>query len=305
MVGWVVSRGVIVALLLVGGCGRTSLFGPPADDADSSSEDGEEPPGGCTPDLDSHTNDCDRDGIPDGDDPFPSDAERPGRARSDVIYVNSAYRLYVLAPEDDATPELIGELELLDGAGGQVTDIAIDRFGVLYAVTFSELYACDPERARCWALGELPTNSLAFLPVGVLDDDDDTLVSLAGATWMSVGLRGPELSPLALGNVAPGYSSSGDVVYDAYDTTWFSSPGNSSDFLVSILPESGASDLVVAGAFPSTVAFYGLAAFDEHIWIFDELGSIQRWHPYWNTIEIRNGGVGEGFWGAAANVESR
>jgi len=280
-------------LVFASACGRTPAYGAEENDSD-----------GCVLDLGSHTQDCDDDGIPDGDDPFPEDATRPGRARDDIIYACSPTRLYLIAPDDEHVPLAVGDFQFADGSGGPVTDIAIDHFGVFYAVTLAELYVCDPTSVNCWALGPLPTDSLAFLPVGVLDDDDSVLVTVVdSSTWTRVDLRGPEVSTTVLGSIADAYSSSGDIAYDGYGTTWLMSPTPLGDIFASILPGNGASDLSAGGNLPSGTS--GLAAFDHHLWFFDRFGHVIDWEPYWNPALRFHARGPEGFSGAAAHLDAR
>ncbi|MBL8945822.1 MAG: hypothetical protein JNK45_21845 [Myxococcales bacterium] len=294
----------LVALLFATACGRgPAIVGPPDDDEgeDTTTTDTGEPPG-C--DLDSHTRDCDGDGIPDGDDPFPTEPSRPGRARADVIYVHDATVLSTMDPADAVLRE-VGMFRFPEGPDGQVTDIAIDRFGVLYAIASSVLHACDPAIAHCWALASVPTNSLAFVPLGTIEPDDDTLVTLAGSTWTRVDLRGPEVTPNPIADVPSPYASSGDIATTASGLTVFTSPsgGVDGDVVVAIDPTSGAV-LGEVGPVLGSTGVWGVAAVRGELWLFDQLGTIWTMDPSTGSTQVV-GVEASRFWGAAAHPELR
>jgi hypothetical protein len=304
----VVTRGWSVAIgAFVVACGRGPFLVADADgggdgeddDVVVESSDDAAPPEGC--DLDSHEHDEDGDGIPDADDPFCDDRGRPGRARNDVIYAHSPATLYTFHP-GMLSFELVGPF-VVDGGAPQVTDIAIDRFGVLYAVTFGELHACDPTTAECWMLAPLATNSLGFVPTGIVEGDDDMLVTVAGSTFTHVALAGPNASEAPVASVDP-FSSSGDVTSLVDGTTFFTSPSSSGvDAIVWVDPIDG--DVVgEVGVAEGSSSAYGLATFRDDVWIFDQLGQVSRFEPLTGGATFATLGP-EGWWGAAAHPDAR
>jgi hypothetical protein len=307
----VVTRGrsVAISALVVIACGRGPFLAHDADgggdgeDGDDDvvveSSDDADPPEGC--DFDSHEHDEDGDGIPDADDPFCDDRGRPGRARADVVYVHSPTTLYTFDPRT-LSFELVGPFVVDGGGAPQTTDIAIDRFGVLYAVTFFQLHACDPATAECWPLGPLATNSLGFVPFGAVDDDDDVLVTVAGSTFTQVALAGPNASEMPLGTVSP-YSSSGDVTSVRGGSILFTSPWPSGvDAIVQVDPSNG-SVLTEVGAAEGSSSAFGLAGFDDELYIFDQLGQVSRFDPLTRGAEFTTLGP-EGWWGAATHPDA-
>jgi hypothetical protein len=295
----------VATFLLMTACGRgPAIFAAAADDGEPAGDDTDaetgEPPG-C--DFDSHTSDCDGDGIPDGDDPFPTEPLRPGRARADVIYVHTATMLMTVDPASPVV-EVVAEFRFPEGPDGQVTDIAIDRFGVLYAIASDVLHACDPTIGQCWALALVPTNSLGFVPLGTLESGDDTLVTLAGSTWTRVGLRGPEVTLIEIATVASPYTSSGDIATTASGLTVFTSPSTQGgDVVVAIDPAAG-TVLGEVGPVPDSTGVWGVVAVGGMLWLFDQIGTIWTMDPSTGAVEII-GGNGSGFWGAAAHPDLR
>jgi hypothetical protein len=158
--------------------------------------------------------DDDGDGIPDSADPFPADATRPGRAMPSTVYMHTASELFSMDVKMYKVTWL-GNFQWPDDGGvHKMTDIAIDRWGVLYGVSFDRLYVCHPFTAECWGQGSLPDgfNGLTLVPKGVLGDED-VLIGVSGAGhWFRLEpAPGGTVSVTELGDYGSGYSSSGDA----------------------------------------------------------------------------------------------
>lgn len=307
------------------GCGRTELGaefdsgevdagaadergaderGAADDSADDHGDDHGRPDVGARPcDPTDHATDRDSDGIPDTDDPFATDATRPGRARDDVVYVHSATTLTALSL-DGGDPFLpVGEFSFPEDGGGEVTDIAIDRFGVMYALVSADLYTCDPATATCWWLAPLPSNSLGFVPQGLVETDDDILFTLAGSDWTRVDLCGAQVRPQVISTL-PGYSSSGDIATNGPGVTAFTSPAPAGgDVVVSIDPATG----TVLGELGIPATIYGQWGMAAYMFVFvlcDQLGTVSVFEPISGTASVVFDAPHE-CWGAAAHPNLR
>ncbi len=308
-------RAVLGASLLLGGCvsrliveaddageggqdaGDTADDETPDDDDgldDSASGAGGDLPAEC--DVESHESDCDGDGLPDGDDPLPEDPG-PGIARTDVIYVHSSGGLYTFSPETLAIDRIA--TFTLDGGFGEILDIAIDRFGVMYAVNFSGLFVCDPGTAACTTLASVSSNSLGIVPPGVIDDDD-VLLSIAGATVTQIHLQGPDATVVEVGAVTP-YSSSGDVATLVDGTTVFTSPSSTGTDVVVMLDPANGVVLGELGPVTGSQNTWGLATWGGTLWAADAQGSIWRQDAgVWSWVtSFEDQG-----WGAAAHPDA-
>ncbi|HRI08435.1 MAG TPA: MopE-related protein [Nannocystaceae bacterium] len=223
--------------------------------------------------------DSDLDGIPDADDPFPNDKNLPGKAEGNKVYAHTSGTLFtmdVVAPYNVAT---IGNFKF-DQSPGSVTDVALDRWGVLYAITFNDLFVCNPNTAQCYYLADLPgvsTNGLTMLPPGVLDPKDDTLVAIANSgDWNKVTLVGNQASFMKIGAYGAGYSSAGDVFsisgVGTYGATNKSGVINAT-VVVDANPMNGnvVKDISTLTGY-STV--YGLAGWEGKIFAFNSNGAV-------------------------------
>lgn len=158
--------------------------------------------------------DLDRDGdqIPDDRDLFPDDRVRPGVASQDHVYAHSPTDLWRLDVPSRTLVRVGGFT--FDRSAGQVTDVAIDLHGVLYAVTFYDLFVCHPERAVCWWVGRLPGtyNGLTFVPDAT--GTTDVLVGITtGGTWTALHGVPFGLQAGTWGGYGQGYASSGDAYH--------------------------------------------------------------------------------------------
>lgn len=233
--------------------------------------------------------DADGDGIPDEDDPFPTNAALPGVADLGIVYAHTASTLYTVESTAPHAVTEIGPFMFPERTPVEITDLAIDRWGVLYAISFDALFACNPATAECYQLvpiSDVP-NGLAVLPVGTLDPDDDTIVASGiSGTWSAITLDAGVWTQTILGDYGPSYASSGDVAplggatYGTADVA-----GRSDDELVSIDPATG----VVVDEVLTLVdhpAVFGLAQLETELLGFDANGDILLIDPAAATVEV-------------------
>jgi hypothetical protein len=227
--------------------------------------------------------DIDGDGVPNADDPWPLLVDWPGVATSETIYAHTSSRLFrfnVITQQIDP----VGDFTF-DRNPGEVTDIAIDRWGVMSAVTFRDAFVCNPRSAACRWLGTLPpgdNNGLTFVPPGVLDPVDDVLIGTSGGNWYQLTLAGQRYQSNALGQYDnQGSTSSGDA-FSLEGVGTFASVdfrGNASyDTLVAIDPATGniqRSIVRFTGGPGDFSQVWGLAGWtDGYVYAFDGSGAV-------------------------------
>jgi hypothetical protein len=96
---------------------------------------------------------------------------------------------------------------------GSMTDIAMDKNGLLYGVTFDDLFKCDSKTAKCTWLASLPEsfNGLTFVPAGTVKPADEALIGIANSgSWNLIEVTGTTAKVTKLGTYGS-YSSSGDA----------------------------------------------------------------------------------------------
>jgi hypothetical protein len=165
--------------------------------------------------------------------------------------------------------------------GGQMTDLAIDQYGVVYGVTFNDLYTCDADTATCYKLAGLPQsfNGLTMLPPGTHHPFLDTLVSISNVgDWYKVALAAPGTATVTqFGAYGGGYSSSGDAFsIDGVGTyAAVNAPGKTWDVIVSVDPLTGKA-LSEVGELSGYSTVYGLAGAQGQVFAFNETGAVLR-----------------------------
>jgi hypothetical protein len=222
--------------------------------------------------------DLDHDGVPDEADLFPSDPNKPGTAFGGLVYAQTADELWTM---DVKTYKLSFQAFFgwpSDGNLHEMTDIAIDRYGVLYGVSFSALYTCHPQSGACDRVGTLPSsyNALTFVPAGLLDEDADVLVAIGGGgEWTRFDRQGDQMIPTVLGSYGDLYSSSGDAFSIAGVGTYatVNKDGEDDDWLVAVHPASGHVTAEI-GRMNGFSRLYGLAGWTDRVFGFDETGAV-------------------------------
>jgi hypothetical protein len=223
--------------------------------------------------------DSDGDGVPDVADPFPNDATKPKLALPKRVYPHTASKLFTM----DVDTYAIAEIGNFNGStfSGSMTDLAVDQYGVIYAVTFNNLYTCDATTATCYHLASLPQmfNGLTLVPPGVHHPYLDTLIGIANSgAWYKVTLSGSGSAQLQqIGSYGAGYTSSGDAFAIEGVGTFASvdKVGQSSDLIVSVDPKTGAV-LKEIGPVTGYSALYGLAGWQGVVFGFNETGAVLK-----------------------------
>ncbi|HLT40496.1 MAG TPA: hypothetical protein VK034_29660 [Enhygromyxa sp.] len=258
--------------------------GDPSGDGDGDGDpsgDGDGDPTGDG-DGDPPPPDSDMDGIPDPDDPFPMDPDIPGQALGNVVYAHTASQLYTMDPNNYQIT-FIGNFTF-NQSSGSVTDIAIDRWGVLYAVTFDDVFVCNPNTAGCYYLGDLPQsfNGLTMVPPGTIDPQDDTLIGIANSgTWYVITIQNQQAQLQNIGQYGGNMTSAGDVFSIQGTGTYgaVNKPGvNNGNVIVESNPLNGnvIAELATLVGY-STV--YGLAGWENQIFAFNAGGQVVEVDP--------------------------
>lgn len=223
--------------------------------------------------------DADEDGIPDIYDLFPNDPKAPGHVLQNAVYAHTADELWLMQVKTYEM-DFVAFFQWPAGEDNphKMTDIAIDRYGVLYGVSYSGLYVVNANTGECYRVGTLPEpfNALTLVPKGVLDTNRDVMVGISGVGgWYRLDPQGDQFIPTQLGSYGDGYMSSGDA-YSIEKVGTFASvnkTGASDDYLVEIDPKTGAVIREV-GEMKGLSLVYGLAGWTGRAMAFDESGEI-------------------------------
>ena len=231
--------------------------------------------------------DQDQDGIPDEWDPEPNNPHWPGRTFPDTVYAHTATTLYALdVKREELLPVCDFNFDMAEGVDSmeEITDIAISRAGILWAMSFKRLSMCHPQTGECRVQGQLgdqsSLNGLTFLPASVVDRQQDILVGIDQyGEWLALTTGSPdeEIQEDSLGRYGIGNRSSGDV-FSIEDVGTFASikrSGEDSDLIAQVDPSRILffDDLLFLDGYS---AVYGLAGWRGVLYAFDETGAIIR-----------------------------
>jgi hypothetical protein len=239
------------------GCEKTLNQGAPCDDNNACTEaevckngfcagsaivcDDGDP---CTSDNCSPATGCDHPALPDGSPCGTKKSCQAGVcAPNGALFAHTSSALYRL---DAGLKQFIkvGNFTF-DKSSGSVTDIAINRNEVLYAVTFNDLFSCNSKTAACTWVMDLPEsyNGLTFVPKGTVKKATDALIGVANSgKWTLLDFDATPPTSQVLGSYGSGYTSSGDAFSVAGVGTFATvkKTGQLSDYLVEINPATGA-----------------------------------------------------------------
>lgn len=258
------------------------------------------------PDLPPPPPDSDNDGVPDEGDLFPNDPNKPGMASMGKVYAHTSSELFVMDVKDYIITK-IGTFKAGSWSVSDMTDIAIDRYGVLFAISFSTLYTCHPGTAACTELGDLPTsfNGLTMVPKGVLDPERDVLIGISNAgEWYRLTVVGGTVQKSLLGSYGGGFSSSGDA-YSIKNVGTFASVNSGmfgDDQLVALDPATGKATSPAICTISGYSEVFGLAGWTGKAFAFDSSGDVL-------VIDTATGAVSVAahteysWWGAGVRTE--
>ncbi|MGH1348329.1 MAG: hypothetical protein ACRBN8_42645 [Nannocystales bacterium] len=277
-------RLAVLVLLLTTGCVERLITEQDSDGGQSGSQDGGE------------------DGESSGDESSGAVDERPPPTPPvlrEAIYVNSGDTLFSFDPVSLTLAQL-GRFTFDDGGAASVTDIAIDRHGLLYALSAGMLYVCDPVSVVCTPRGPSSANSAGFAEFGALDPEDDVLVLVEGNEVVQVRVHEGGTETTVAGTLQ-GFSSSGDVMPFGGSTMLLSSTSSVGDQLVAF--DAATAEVLGPPIATLPLLSYGLAGFAGQVWVFTDLGEILRVDgdggvQAMTRVDVR-------LWGAATHPDSR
>ncbi len=250
--------------------------------------------------------DDDRDGdrLDDVVDPEPDDPFWPGFVSHETIYPHTSSALFAFDVVR-LTLRRVGAFTF-DRNAGEVTDLAIDENGIMYVITWTDLFLCRPADATCrWqgALSGDDNNGLTFVPPGVIGAAG-ALAGMGDQSWYHVEDNGNRWNAVALGQFdGLGTTSSGDAFsiqgVGTYATVNY---GGITDYdeLVEIDPANGAilSRVVAFDRRGGHSSLWGLAGWtDGFIYAFDSSGDILQIDTIANDYNVLDQTVNP-WWGA-------
>jgi len=216
------------------------------------------------------------------------------------VFAHSATRLFKLDP----ITKQVTTVGTFSGCNNNVTDIALDENGEMYATVLNGLYRIDKETAVCSFIASGPyPNSLSFVPKGTVDANEETLVGYVDASYVRIDKQtGAKTDIGVLGNGK--YLSSGDVVSVIGGGTYLTVKGfDCGDCLVEVNPTTGA--LVQVVSVLSFTNVFGLAFWGGSAYGFNDAGELFEINLATGdttVIEMPDAPASLSFWGAGSTT---
>jgi hypothetical protein len=201
----------------------------------------------------------------------------PGR-----VYAHTPDTLYLYEPIGN-TLTVVGKFSCIDpttDARDVVTDIAVDRTGLMFGTTFDWTLTIDPITAKCTRLalaGSLdPPNGLSFVPAGTVDPGKEALVGYSSpfmvddaVNYVRIDTTSGDIQDPPIGNMNASmtgaqYRCSGDIISiiqdnnSAYATVKLVTDGGlvGTDLLAEVDPSDGHVKRVIGDTMQNDI--YGL-----------------------------------------------
>jgi len=194
---------------------------------------------------------------------------------------------------------------------GSVTDIALDKIGTLYAITFNDVFRCNEITAKCLWLATLPQsfNGLTFVPAGTVDKSGEALIGIGNSgTWNHIKVSGNKATIKQLGTYGGGWQSSGDAFSVEGIGTFATVNGavkGGGDRIVSVDPKTGKMLKVIGDT--GATALWGLAWWGNVFYGFSSSGKVYNIDAKTGKSTVVTGmqvPKGASWWGAGVSTRA-
>ena len=252
-----------------------------------------------------------RDGGGGGDDGVTPDADPGGGSGSGggpevtYVYAHTASTLYKVDP-DTLAISMIGNFQWSAGSDS-MTDIAIDKAGLMLGVSGTSVYRIDVTTAAATKIAnnlQGQFNGLSFVPAAMIGQTgDDVLVGTRNADGIVFRINPMTGQATQIGNMG-GFSSSGDLVaVTNFGTVLTADNGFANDRLVRLAPMTFAASVVGTGTDIGYADIFGVAYWKNKIFGFTSGGQFITIDPNTGvgTVVQSNGPA---WWGAAVTTSA-
>ena len=129
------------------------------------------------------------------------------------LYAQTSNTLYRLDAALNAFT-LVGKFTF-DKNSGSITDIALDQYGKLFAITNHDVFICAAGTAACKWLAALPGtgtfNGMTFVPKGTITANETLIGIGTDGSWNQIDVTGATATVTKLGSYGGSWLSSGDA----------------------------------------------------------------------------------------------
>ncbi len=219
------------------------------------------------------------------------------------VYAHTSSTLYKVDPDTLAITK-VGDFAWSNGSDS-MTDIAIDKMGVMIGVSYTAVYRVDVTTAAATRLSTGlggTFNGLSFVPAAMLGQTgDDVLVGTRNSDGLVFRINPMTGGATQIGNMG-GFASSGDLVaVTNFGTVQTADNGLSNDRLVRLAPNTFAATAV--GTDIGYADIWGVAFWKNKIFGFTEAGQFVTIDPMTGVGTLIQSN-GPAWWGAAVTTSA-
>ena len=186
------------------------------------------------------------------------------RALPDTVYAHTSQTLHALDVKT-LTLNLISNFSFDNFDDHSITDIAFDRSGVMWAVSFDSLWICHPRTGECRRQGFLPSqfNGLTFIPGELFGELRDMLIGISvEGDWHRLSVSNGLVESMVIGSYLIDTSSGDAFSIDGVGTyAAVNREGVADDIIITVDPQnlSQTSDVITLNGYTRVFGLAGVA----------------------------------------------
>ena len=222
-----------------------------------------------------------------------------------LVYAHTATALFSVDPDTYAITS-VGAFQWPSPITmDQMTDIAIDKDGLMIGISFTNVYQVDPANAKATLLSNAlggTFNGLSFVPASMVGEvGDDVLIGTRNSDGLVFRINKTNGVATQIGNMGA-YASSGDAVAVSGLGTLQTVTGPTSDVLVKLAPGTFAATPVGTGIGFTTL--WGIAHGSTKIFGFSSTGQFILIDPTTGVGTLQSMSANQ-WWGAAVSTSAQ
>lgn len=225
-----------------------------------------------------------------------------GSGETIYVYAHTATTLYRVDP-DTLQVQMIAPFDWGSVGSDSMTDIAVDKTGMMIGISYSRVYRVDTATAKTTLLSSSlggTFNGLSFVPASMLNlSGDDVLVGTNNSDGRVMQIDPTTGQASQVGNMGGAFTSSGDLVaVDGFGTAQ-TVPGSNGDVLAKLAPQTFTASAVGTGTGYGQI--WGVAFWKNKVYGFTNQG-------YFVVIDPTTGAAmsisqtNQMWWGAAVTT---
>lgn len=190
------------------------------------------------------------------------------------LYAHTSSNLFELDLKQKAFLD-VGKFTF-DKNEGKITDIALNKYGGLFAISSDHLYQCAADTAKCTWMAKLPSpfNGMTFVAEGLVVPGKEALIGISDkGVWTHIDASSGKVTLKKLGSYGGGWLSSGDAFSVVGIGTFATLKGKgNTDTLARVDPKTGKIEQLLGET--GAIGLFGLAWWNGVFYGFSKTGKV-------------------------------